>query len=184
MTDVETDEFPGSVGLTPAVDPTHRGDSDLDLSGGQRFWLASTMLLSVLAIVGVIVVMVRIGADENRGGGTSAAAAGPATEWTVSATEFAFSPVDVIAPVGEEISVTMDNAGSVEHEWVVLRSGIRIADESEFTDDMVLARTDLVGGGESTTANFTIDEAGTYQIVCTVAGHFSAGMAGTLRVEQ
>lgn len=184
MTDVETDEFPGSVGLTPAVDAAHQGDSDLDLTGGQRFWLASTFLLAVLAIVGVIVVMIRIGADENRGGGTAAAASGPATEWTVSATEFAFAPGDVIVPVGEEISVTMDNDGSVEHEWVVLRSGVRISDESEFTEDMVLARTDLVGGGVSTTANFTLDEAGTYQIVCTVAGHFSAGMAGTLRAES
>lgn len=182
MTKVE--EYPGSVGVTPAYDEAAGGDdSELNLSGGQRLWLALGTLTSVLAVIAAIVVMIRIGADENRGGNV-AVVSGPATEWVVDATEFAFEPVDVVVPVGEEVTVEMINAGSVEHEWVLLEGGARITDEAEYSEDMVLARTALVGGGETTSVAFTVDSAGTYQVICTVAGHFSAGMAGTLRAES
>ncbi|MFP5255319.1 MAG: plastocyanin/azurin family copper-binding protein [Acidimicrobiia bacterium] len=37
--------------------------------------------------------------------------------------------------------------------------------------------------GESTTEAFTVDEAGTYQVICAISSHFDAGMEGTLTVE-
>jgi plastocyanin len=184
MTDVREhtdEEFPGSVGPSAAVDDAavDAAPSGVSLSGGQSFLVAGVGLVSVLAVVIGLVVLIRIGTDENRGGG-AAVAGGPVTELTVAATEFAFDPSTAEMPVGEEVTVTMDNVGSVEHEWVVLNEGVRIADEAEFSEDMVLARTERVQGGESSTVSFTLDASGTYQVVCLVAGHLAAGMQGTV----
>ena len=33
------------------------------------------------------------------------------------------------------------------------------------------------------TEKFTVDEAGTYQVICAIETHFDAGMEGTLTVE-
>ncbi len=175
----EHDEFPGSVGVQPAVEPSSIGGqpSGVSLTGGQSFLVAGAALVGVLAVVIGITVLIRIGADENRGG-ADAVASGPVTELTVDATEFAFDPATAQMPTGTELTVTMDNIGSVEYEWVLLNEGIRISDEAEFSEDMVLARTDRVLGGESTTVVFTLDDAGTYQVVCMVAGHLAAGMQG------
>ena len=162
------EEFPGSVGPTAAVDDAaiDAAPSGVSLSGGQSFLVAGVGLVSVLAVVIGLVVLIRIGTDENRGG--------------VAATEFAFDPATAEMPVGEEVTVTMDNVGSVEHEWIVLNEGVRIGDEAEFSEDMVLARTERVQGGESSTVSFTLDATGTYQVVCLVAGHLAAGMQGTV----
>ncbi|MEM8903117.1 MAG: plastocyanin/azurin family copper-binding protein [Actinomycetota bacterium] len=176
------EEFPGSVGVRPAVEPSTIGGapSGVSLTGGQSFLVAGAALASVLAIVVGIAVLVRIGADENRGGGGGAVAAGPVTELTVGANEFAFDPANVELAVGEELTVTMENTGSVEHEWLVLNEGVRLTDEADFTEDMVLAGTDRVQGGESSTVSFTLDESGTYQVVCLVSGHLAAGMVGVV----
>ncbi len=176
----EHDEFPGSVGVQPAVEPSSVGGSPsgVSLTGGQSFLVAGAALVGVLAVVIGITVLIRIGADENRGGGGGAVADGPVTELTVAANEFAFDPATVQMVVGEELTVTMDNTGSVEHEWVLLNEGIRITDEAEFSEDMVLAGTERVQGGESSTVSFTLDAAGTYQVVCMVSGHLAAGMQG------
>ena len=174
------EEFPGSVGPTPTAEVGEAG-SELNMSGGQRFWLASATLVGVLALIIGVTVLLRIGADENRGGGAGTAApAGPVTELSVSGTEFAFDPADVTVAVGEEITVEFVNDGSVEHEWVVLTQGTQIASESEFDESLVLGRTDRIAGGTTTEATMTIDESGTYQIVCAVPGHIEAGMVGTL----
>lgn len=178
-----SEEFPGSVGQTPAVDAASidAPPSGVILTGGQSFLVALAGVGAALAVVLCIVVLVRIGADENRGGAV-VAAAGPVTELTVAASDFAFAPSSAEMVAGEELTVTMDNVGSAEHEWIVLGAGIRLTDEADFTEDMVLARTDRVLGGESTTVNFTIDDTGTYQVVCLVTGHLASGMEGTVTV--
>lgn len=176
----EHDEFPGSVGVQPAVEPSTVGGepSGVSLTGGQSFLVAGAALVGVLAVVIGITVLIRIGADENRGGGAAAPAGGPVTELAVDASEFAFDPATAQMAVGTELTVTMVNVGSVEHEWVLLNEGTRIAEESEFSEDMVLARTERVQGGESSTVAFTLDATGTYQVVCMVSGHLAAGMQG------
>ncbi|MEM9036239.1 MAG: plastocyanin/azurin family copper-binding protein [Actinomycetota bacterium] len=179
------EEFPGSVGRTPAIDAAaiDASPSGVSLTGGQAFLVAAAGISAALAVVACLVVLVRIGADENRGG-AAVAGAGPVTELTVDASDFAFDPASAELLAGEELTVTMDNVGSVEHEWIVLNQGVRLTDEADFTEDMVLARTDRVGGGETATVNFTIDESGTYQVVCLVAGHLASGMQGTVTVSS
>ena len=150
--------------------------SEMRFGAGETAWLA---VVTVLALLGVALGVLALVTSD--GGGGSAAPAdgggGATGEATVSATEFAFDPADVALTAGSEVSVTLDNVGAVEHNWTVLSE--EIAAESEFSEDLVLAAVDNTAGGESNSASFTL-EPGEYQVICTIPGHFDAGMQGTV----
>ena len=55
------------------------------------------------------------------------------------------------------------------------------AEESEFSEDLIVFETSAEAG-EAITITFTAPAAGTYQVICKVPGHFSAGMEGLLTV--
>ncbi len=116
------------------------------------------------------------------GGSSSGGAAAPATSLKVVGTEFAFAPQDVSVPAGQDVTVAFQNDGAVDHEWVVLRKGTQIKSEAEFQESMVLSRIDSIPAGASATGSFTFTEAGRYQIICALPGHFAAGMQGKLTV--
>ena len=42
---------------------------------------------------------------------------------------------------------------------------------------------EAIPAGESTEQSFTVDDAGTYQVICAIETHFDAGMEGALTVE-
>ena len=115
-----------------------------------------------------------------------ACSGGPSTELKASMEDFMFSPVEWTVPAGEEITIELTNDGSVEHEWVILQSGVTISDESELpeTEEELLADfvywEDEVEPGETKTLTFTAPPAGEYQIICAIEDHFNAGMEGTL----
>lgn len=152
--------------------------SEMRFGAGETAWLAVVTLLALLGVaLGVIALIV---AQDNTGGGGAAPAGGgggAATEATVSASEFAFDPADVQLVAGQEVTVELDNAGSVEHNWTVLSE--EIASEADFNEDLVIAEVANTAAGEANSGSFTL-EAGEYQVICTIAGHFDAGMAGTV----
>jgi len=96
-----------------------------------------------------------------------------------TASEFEFSPSEWTVDAGE-FDLEFTNDGSVDHEWVIMQEPITA--ETEFTEEGVLDEVET-GPGETVTATFTVDEAGEYQVICGLEGHFDAGMAGTLTVE-
>lgn len=50
-------------------------------------------------------------------------------------------------------------------------------------EDKVIAYTEMIGGGETSTIEFTVPETpGDYDYVCTFPGHYQGGMVGILRV--
>lgn len=108
--------------------------------------------------------------------------AAAATSIEVTAEEFSFSPTSWTVPAGEEFDVELTNAGEVEHEWAVIKQGEDIEAEDEFAEDKVLFEVEAIPAGESTTESHTVDDAGTYQVICALPGHFDAGMEGTLEV--
>jgi uncharacterized cupredoxin-like copper-binding protein len=120
----------------------------------------------------------------------SACGGGASTEISASMEDFAFSPVEWTVPAGEEITIELTNDGSVEHEWVILQSGVTISSESELpeTEEELLADfvywEDEVEPGETKTLTFTAPAAGEYQVICAIEGHFEAGMEGTLISES
>ena len=87
----------------------------------------------------------------------------------VTAHEFRFTPADVRAQPGQRVVVTLTNADTTLHDWVV--HGVPNAH--------------VTAAGERTlTASFTAPSTpGGYAIACSVPGHKEAGMVGTLRVE-
>ena len=52
-------------------------------------------------------------------------------------------------------------------------------------EDQVIAATEMIGGGETSTIEFTVPtNPGDYTYVCTFPGHYFAGMKGVLRVAE
>ena len=66
-----------------------------------------------------------------------------------------------------------NNVGSYRREIVV---------PANWKGKDIIAHTDLIGGGESATVEFTVTEAGTYDFLCSFPGH-SAIMKGKLIAE-
>ena len=142
-----------------------------------RFWLVS------LAMVGAVILSACGGGG---GGGTT-----PAGGATINSLDtLKFDPATVTIPAGAAASIEVKNPGAQQHNWVLVKAedATRIATESLAKGGDatglpgVLAGGKLIpaGGGETVSVNVP---AGTYQFICTVAGHFQAGMVGTLTAQ-
>jgi plastocyanin len=99
-----------------------------------------------------------------------ASAAAPSAEAiTVSVADFMIDPSEIEAS-GPTVTFEVTNDGPTPHN-------LTVRDE---TDEVVMATADL-GVGESETVSAEL-EPGTYTIFCSLAGHESLGMSGTLTV--
>jgi nitrite reductase (NO-forming) len=87
---------------------------------------------------------------------------------TVEGGEWFFKPETIRVKQGQEVTIKLENVGSVPHDLKV----------GQFD-----AKTETVGGGSTTSVTFVADEVGEFPFWCTVPGHRSAGMEGTLIVE-
>lgn len=104
------------------------------------------------------------------------------------------------ASAGQTIKLTLEHVGklpvaSMGHNWVLLNNGVDLnefatraiaAKDNDYipTDagDDVIVHTDMIGGGESTTIEFTAPERGAYDYLCSFPGH-SGTMKGKLMVQ-
>lgn len=136
--------------------------------------------LSGLLAIPLVFGVVACGSDDD--GGSS-------TEIDASMQEFEFTPTSWTIAADEEITIDLENTGSVEHEWVILQPGVEIESEADLpdTEEELLADfvywEDEVEPGESKTLTFDSPAAGTYQVICAIPDHFDAGMEGKLTVE-
>jgi azurin len=125
-------------------------------------------------------------------------------EVTIDSTDRMTYNKDEIVVSGEcdEITLTLNHVGQLPeqamgHNWVLSRTedaqavvndGIAAGLDNEYLkpdDPRVLAATEIIGGGESTTITFSIaelDPAGDYQFYCTFPGHYGL-MKGAFRIE-
>lgn len=112
---------------------------------------------------------------------------------TLQATEFQYSPKTIEAAVGQPVTVTLANGGTVEHDFVIVEIPLaEPAAASDGPDEMAghnmgeMERQAAVHGeampGMTGAVTFTPARAGTYEFFCAVAGHKEAGMVGTLIV--
>ncbi len=113
-----------------------------------------------------------------------AACGGPKTaELAMSMSEFSFSPASATVPAGAEVTLTVTNSGTIEHNWVLLDAGYQASAPFDATDQAYVVTETKVPAGEVQTFTFTApSKAGSYQIVCSVPGHLEAGMKATLTV--
>jgi plastocyanin len=89
-----------------------------------------------------------------------------AREIRVRASESLFSPSRIEVNKGEKVNVVLDNRGGMFHTLTVSELGFDLR----------------ANAGEEIGGSLTVEEEGTYQIVCTVPGHADAGMRGTIEV--
>lgn len=132
----------------------------------------------VIAAVCIVV----LGACGSSGGDTSSSlrevAEPPAV--TISMTEYRFAPARVALPAKTEVAIELRNDGGLEHDWALLSTPIE--DEAVLGTAVVLARAQVNPGG-TRRLTFTVPDAGVYQVVCTIPGHLSQGMTGTLEAQ-
>lgn len=108
---------------------------------------------------------------------------------TVEASEFKFEPATIEVATGRLVKMTMRNKGTVEHDWAIMTiTTMGMKESSSGRHDMshTADKPDLhvnAMTGRSAEVEFTPSQPGTYQIICTVAGHKEAGMVGTLVVK-
>ena len=116
--------------------------------------------------------------------------------------KMSYSLATITAKPGERLKVRVFSLGKLPstvmtHNWVLLKLG---SDPKKFSEaaamavatgyipaalkGQILAQTEMVGPGEKAEVVFTAPmKPGTYPFLCTFAGHFAAGMAGTLVVK-
>lgn len=113
---------------------------------------------------------------------------GASTSIKADLKEFMFDPQSWEIPAGETITIELTNSGTIAHEWVLLKPGVTISDESDLpdTEEELLADfvywEEEVEPGDTATFTFTAPAEGTYQIICAIEGHFNGGMTGDLTV--
>ena len=142
----------------------------------------AAVLLTVLAACG--------GSSTDNGGG------GGAQTISAKGDELAFDKAELSGPAAG-FQVTFTNSSTVnQHNWVLAKGGDDVAtavDEAATaagpdagylpTGDDVAAGIKVLNPGENGTATVPALPAGTYTFLCTVPGHYAAGMKGTLTIQ-
>ena len=127
----------------------------------------------------------------------SACSSNPAAlELSLKATDFRFEPASMEVMAGQQVTVRMDNQGTLEHDFVIQEIPVeKTAAESEpevgataahTMDDMEIEPAVHMGAmaGLSSSVTFVPTKPGTYEYFCAVPGHKEAGMVGTLIVQE
>jgi azurin len=158
-----------------------------------------------LAAVVALCVVTVAGADGNQRG--TAPPAGPVRTITITVNDpvgekMVYSLSTINATPGQRLRVRLMSLAKtpkivMAHNWVLLKSG---TDPKAFTDaaanaratdfipptmkNRILAEIGMVGPGETLEVIVTVPTApGSYDYVCTFAGHYAAGMFGKLVVK-
>lgn len=92
---------------------------------------------------------------------------------SITLTEFQITPSEVTVQAGTPVRFTVQNAGTVEHNFVVEL-------EDEGIEQQLFAMN--LKPGETRTADYTFPEAGSWEMYCPVDGHKDHGMMGDLEV--
>ena len=130
---------------------------------GAKLGLTVVFFLATAALVFSVVALLFAG-----DGGEGESASGAAVVSSVSLSEFAISPAPLRVAAGSTLEVVND--GATPHN-------ISVA-------EMPAIATPDLQAGESGTLDLSTLPAGTYTVVCTVAGHEAAGMTATLEIVE
>jgi uncharacterized cupredoxin-like copper-binding protein len=116
------------------------------------------------------------------GGSTLAVAADPAA--------LKFQQETLQATAGQPITVNFNNPSATQHNWVLVQPGQEqaVADAAAAKNGDPTGVAGVIMGGKpiaSSQETITVpaQQGGTYPYICTVPGHYLAGMKGTLNVK-
>lgn len=96
---------------------------------------------------------------------------------------------EIRVKAGETVKLTLTHVGQLPenamgHNFVLLQKGTDVVDfatkaatasENEYIPEgteEVIVNTEMIGGGEETSIEFTAPEAGTYDFICSFPGHY------------
>lgn len=157
-------------------------------------------LISILIYGFLSLILTGCGLSELLGFGTSSQAAAQSIESLADAARFTVvmddnffgysdsnmvSPPVWTLPKGRQAIFTFENNGILEHNWVIVQPGATIPvpfDENQ-ARDLLLYDLGKVPGEGVTQVAFTAPIPGTYQVICTVSGHYPF-MQGRLVVTE
>ncbi len=91
----------------------------------------------------------------------------PVKTFTVTGSNFAFSPSTLTVNKGDKVVINFVNSGGT-HDFKIDEFGVATAQ---------------INGGQSQTVSFTADKTGTFEYYCSVGTHRQMGMVGTLTVK-
>jgi uncharacterized cupredoxin-like copper-binding protein len=115
---------------------------------------------------------------------------------SMQASEFRFEPSTIEVMAGQQLTVMMQNMGTVEHDFVIQEIPIEATSAESATAEPGMAGHTMEGtgmepavhmralAGMTVSVTFTPTKPGTYEFYCAVAGHKEAGMVGTLVVRE
>jgi plastocyanin len=137
--------------------------------------------------VGLVSAFVLVGC-----GGGGGATATPTVG--VDGEQLAFDTTEITVPSGQQITVTFNNNSSTQqHDWVLVNGGDDVASSVDAAAvgqggdptgiPEVIAASAILDAGGSEQVQFQAPPSGEYAYICTVPGHYAAGMKGTLTVE-
>ena len=103
---------------------------------------------------------------------------------SVVTTDFKFEPASWTVSAGNQVEITLQNDGTLEHEWVIIKEGMEVTLPFDADDEEKVYWEIEADPGETKVETFTApSEAGTYTIVCGTPAHLEQGMSGTLTVK-
>ena len=112
-------------------------------------------------------------------GGSSSSTSGGSNTSKVTMTDFMFEPKEITVAAGKQVSISVENSGAVDHNFIVLSKTVTAPFDEAANKDAILYQL-TVPAGQTQTASFTAPAAGTYQVICGVPGHLDAGMEAKL----
>jgi uncharacterized cupredoxin-like copper-binding protein len=139
----------------------------------------------VLAVVLVAVGLVACGGE------TAGTADNPRTIEVQALDELRFDPSEITVKAGETIRFVVSNPGALVHEFVLGPENVQMAHEEAMQMDEMhggmevesqLAALELQPG-ETQEATVTFEEQGQLLYGCHEAGHYDAGMVGSVIIE-
>jgi uncharacterized cupredoxin-like copper-binding protein len=109
---------------------------------------------------------------------------GASSNISVATTDFKFAPTTWQVNKGQPVSLTLQNTGKLQHEWVLLKQGTNVTMPFDEDDEDKVFWEIEAEPGQTKTETFTAPaEAGTYTVVCGTPAHLEQGMAATLVVK-
>ncbi len=147
------------------------------------YYIAAVIIVIIIVIAGYFAYQYFAGSGGSSGGGTKI---------DIYAGEYGFgnSAGSVTSPgptltfkAGDTVTVTLHNVGTVPHNWAIVTDKTDGSTNYAFSGAVIGSASNAVAPGASSSATFTVGNAGSYYYICQVDGHVSLGMWGTVTVQ-
>jgi len=152
-----------------------------------RGWFALSALGVVLALAGCSRADPSIIADSTGGQDIPTGDAPAAVDVAAEASGLVFQQTTLNGPADQAFTVNFSNPAALQHNWVLVEPGQdkAVADAAKATGGNPLGLEGVIAGGApiangAEPVQVPPTAAGDYPYICTVPGHYEAGMKGTM----